>query len=164
MDRQDRQYFERHGAAMSGQAEALAEQYGIDIKEMNDTFDALMESLIHNGKEYIVNDEIYEKAVTLAEKNGLYQFLELKKTWISEEGYYCAYFIAEYSDSGVYLEAQSMDVYDLAFKNSIYTENFAGLDYRTIEIDEQKVAETEEILLRNGINESNGNYRRRRRT
>ncbi len=55
MDRQDRQYFERHGAAMSGQAEALAEQYDIDPKEMNDTFDTLMESLICNWKEYIVN-------------------------------------------------------------------------------------------------------------
>lgn len=49
MDRQDRQYFERHGAAMSGQAEALAEQYDIDPKEMNDTFDTLMESLIYNS-------------------------------------------------------------------------------------------------------------------
>lgn len=55
MDRQDRQYFERHGAAMSGQAEAMAEQYDIDPKEMNDTFDTLMESLIYNRKEYIVN-------------------------------------------------------------------------------------------------------------
>lgn len=54
MDRKDRQYFERYGAAMSDQAEILAEQYEIDPKEMNDTFDTLMETLFHNWKEYIV--------------------------------------------------------------------------------------------------------------
>lgn len=97
--------------------------------------------------------EIYADAVALAEENGFYQFLNLGKTWISEEGHYCAFFIAEYSDSGVCLDAQSMDVYELTFQDSIYTENFAGMDYRTIEVNERKVAETEKILLQNGINE-----------
>lgn len=89
----------------------------------------------------------------MAEENGFYQLLNLGKTWISEEGHYCAFFIAEYSDSGVCLDAQSMDVYELTFQDSIYTENFAGMDYRTIEVNEQKVAETEKVLLQNGINE-----------
>ena len=55
MDDQDRQYFEKFGSAMDGQAEALAEQYKIDPKEANDKFDFLMDTLIYNLKEYIVN-------------------------------------------------------------------------------------------------------------
>lgn len=97
--------------------------------------------------------KIYNDAVSVAEEHGIYQFLELKKTWTSQDGYYCAFFAAEYSDSGVYLEAQSMEVYELTFIGSIYTKGFAGMDYRILEVDEKKVTEVEEILLLNEINE-----------
>ncbi|MCM1220982.1 MAG: hypothetical protein NC548_41500 [Lachnospiraceae bacterium] len=97
--------------------------------------------------------EVRDRAVEVAEEHGLYQFLYLNRTWISEEGYHCAYFNAEDSDSGVYVEAQSMEEYRLAFTGSIFTEGFAGMDYRIIDVDEQKVPLIEEIILQNGINE-----------
>lgn len=55
------------------------------------------------------------------------------RTMISNEGNYCTYYIAEYSDSGVYLEAQSKKNYELTYKDSVYTENFEGMDYRLID-------------------------------
>lgn len=103
--------------------------------------------------DYIWQQQIYDKAIELAEDHGLYQFLDIGEPWISKEGYYCTYFIAEYSDSGVYLEAQSKENYELTYKDSVYTENFAGTDYRIIDFDRQKLAELEDIILRNGVNE-----------
>lgn len=55
MDSRDRQYFEKFGSVMGGQAEALAEQYNIDPKKADEDFDFLMDTLIYNLKEYIVN-------------------------------------------------------------------------------------------------------------
>ena len=103
--------------------------------------------------DYFWSKKIYDEAGVLAEEHGLYQFLDIEKRWISEDGYYCICFVAEYSDSGVYAEAQSADVYELTFQDSIFTEDFAGMDYRMIDVDEQKVPMIEEIILQNGINE-----------
>ncbi|MBD5503354.1 MAG: hypothetical protein HDR09_06305 [Lachnospiraceae bacterium] len=103
--------------------------------------------------DYFWFQKIYDEAGVLAEEHGLYQFLDIAKRWISEDGYYCICFVAEYSDSGVYAEVQSADVYELTFQDSIFTEDFAGMDYRMIDVDEQKVPMIEEIILQNGINE-----------
>ena len=103
--------------------------------------------------DYFWFNKIYDEAGVLAEEHGLYQFLRTKKMWISEDGYYCIWFVAEYCDSGVYAEALTADVYELTFQDSIFTENFAGMDYRMIDVDEQKVPIIEKIILQNGINE-----------
>lgn len=97
--------------------------------------------------------KIYDEAIEIAEGQGIYQGLYLREKWTSAEGNYCAYFVAEYSDSGIYLEAQSKESYKLVYKPSIYTDNFSGMDYRTLEIEEEKIKKIEEILLSYGINE-----------
>ncbi len=103
--------------------------------------------------DYIWREQIYDKATELAEEHGLYQFLYMEEPWISSEGNYCTYYIAEYSDSGVYLEAQSKKNYELTYKDSVYTENFEGMDYRLVDFDRQMLAELEAVLLQNGVNE-----------
>ena len=103
--------------------------------------------------DYFWLQKIYDEAGVLAEEHGLYQSLDIEERWMSEDGDYCICFVAEYSDIGVYLEAKSADIYELTFQDSIYTEDFAGMNYRMIDVDEQKLPMIEEIILQNGINE-----------
>ena len=103
--------------------------------------------------DYFWSKKIYDEAGVLAEEHGLYQSLDIEERWMSEDGDYCICFVAEYSDIGVYLEAKSADVYELTFQDSIYTEDFAGMNYRVIDVDKQKVPMIEENILQNGINE-----------
>ena len=103
--------------------------------------------------DYFWSKKIYDEAGVLAEEHGLYQSLDIEERWMSEDGDYCICFVAEYSDIGVYLEAKSADIYELTFQDSIYTEDFAGMNYRVIDVDKQKVPMIEEIILQNGINE-----------
>lgn len=103
--------------------------------------------------DYFWFKKVYDEAGELAEEHGLHQFLDIEKTWISASGDYCVCFVAEYSDIGIYLKAQSADIYELTFRDSIYTEGFAGMNYRVIDVDKQKVPMIEEIILQNGINE-----------
>lgn len=103
--------------------------------------------------DYTWHRQIYDRASELAEEHGLYQFLDMEEPWISSEGNYCTYYMTEYSDSGVYLEAQSKEDYELTYQDSVYTENFAGMDYRIIDFDRQMLAELEVVILQNGVNE-----------
>lgn len=104
-------------------------------------------------EDYFWSKKIYDEAVVLAEEHGLYQFLNTEKTWMSVSGDYCICFVAEYSDIGIYLKAQSADIYELTFRDSIYTEGFAGMNYRVIDVDKQKMPMIEKIILQNGISE-----------